>query len=439
MEIANLVIGCVKDFVPTVWRYVKYQIYHNNYVSDFQETQEQLKGQLDVVEANLQTQQRRGKIRNPLVETWLKDASQESAKEVIEDLTCKGGCFTHICSSRKLDKKTQALKEGILKRGEKYSNAGEILVIDDQSIQYRASVFEDTQKEVEHQKEKIEANLKTQLMQSGKTAWKKVVEWLEKANQQVTMKVEDLISQGESSSSTNIEEKIEELKRILEEGREFTNVGVSLVVDDHSIQYRARVLEDNQKEVEHQKEKIEADLKAQLRQPGKIAWNKVEDWLKKASQIVTMKVEDLISQGECSSSTNIEEKIEELKQILEEGREFTDFGVSLVIDDPSKNGVTMLAEKCIARDDEQEEILQLLRGDKVTRIAVCGMGGVGKTTIMKQVHNQLLKESKEVIWVKVSKDFDVVVQQKKQFDILKFQKSIARKLPLDLKNADPDE
>ncbi|GLT25679.1 hypothetical protein SLA2020_007930 [Shorea laevis] len=67
------------------------------------------------------------------------------------------------------------------------------------------------------------------------------------------------------------------------------------------------------------------------------------------------------------------------------------------------------------------------------------MGGVGKTTIMQQVYNQLLKESKKVTWVKVSKDFDIIVQQKKQFDILKFQKSIARKLRLDLKNADQDE
>ncbi|GKV42008.1 hypothetical protein SLEP1_g49470 [Rubroshorea leprosula] len=254
------------------------------------------------------------------------------------------------------------------------------------------------------------------------------------------MKVGDLISPGECSSSTNIGEKIEELRQILEEGREFTNCGVSLVIDDHSIQYCASVLENKQKEVKHLKEKIEADLKAQLRQPGKIAWNKVEDWLKKASQIVIMKVEDLISQGECSSSTNIEEKIEVLKQMLEEGKEFTNVSVSLVIDDHSKKGVPMPAEKCIAREEVQEEILQLLREDKVTRIAVCGMGGVGKTTIMKQVHNQLLKEPtiKNVIWVKVSRDFDIVLQQKKQFDILKFQKSIAGNLGLNLKDVDED-
>ncbi|GKV41154.1 hypothetical protein SLEP1_g48722 [Rubroshorea leprosula] len=321
--------------------------------------QGELVNRVAVVDANLRTQlEQPEKIENPEVKTWLENARQEIAKKVIDDLICKGGCFTYICSSRKLDKETQALEVGILKQGEKYTNTGAILVMDDHSIQSRVRVFEDKQKEVKHLKEKVEAELMAQLRrQPGKIAWNSVKDWLKKASQMITMKVEDLISQGECSSSTNIEKK----------------------------------------------------------------------------------VEDLISQGECSSSTNIGKKIEELRQILEEGRKFTNFGVSLVIDDPSKKGITMLAEKCIARDDVQEEILQLLRGDKITRIAVCGMGGVGKTTIMQQVYSQLLKDSKQVIWVKVSKDFDVVVQQKKQFDMLKFQKSIARKLQLDLKNADQDE
>ncbi|GKV38351.1 hypothetical protein SLEP1_g46269 [Rubroshorea leprosula] len=441
MDIANSIIGFVKDFGPTVRKYVKYQIHHNNYVSDFQKMQKQLKDRQDVVVANLKTQLKQpGKITNKEVETWLEEAHQEIVEVMIEDLICKGGCFTYICSSRKLDKKTKALNEGIFKQGEKYTNAGVVLVVDDHSIQYCASVFEDKQKEVKHQREKIEANLKTQLMQPGKIAWKKVEDWQEKASQQIAMKVEDLISQGECSSSTNIEEKIEELKRILEKGKEFTNDGVSLVVDDHSIQYCVSAFEEKQKQLKYRKEKIEANLKTQLRQPRKIASKDVEDWLEKVSHQITMKIEDLISQGEGSSSTNLEERIEELKRILQKGKEFTKAGVSLVVDGHPKKGVTLLVEKCIARDNVQEEILQLLREDKVTRISVCGMGGVGKTTIIKQVHNKLLKEPKfaKVVWVKLSKDFDIVVRQKKQFDILKFQKCIARKLGLDLKNEDQD-
>ncbi|GKV38359.1 hypothetical protein SLEP1_g46275 [Rubroshorea leprosula] len=199
-----------------------------------------------------------------------------------------------------------------------------------------------------------------------------------------------------------------------------------------------------QKKLKDRVEDVEAELETQLKQPGKKARKEVDAWREEAHKETTVKVEDLICRGGYFtfiwSSRNLDEKTEELKRILEEGKEFTNVGVSLVIDDHSKKGVPMPAEKCIARDDVQEEILQLLRGDKVTRIAVCGMGGVGKTTIMKQVYNHLLKEPKlnQVIWVKVSKDFDIIVEQKKQFDVLKFQKRIARKLGIELKNEDQE-
>ncbi|GLT34777.1 hypothetical protein SLA2020_092740 [Shorea laevis] len=205
-----------------------------------------------------------------------------------------------------------------------------------------------------------------------------------------------------------------------------------------------RKFEAMQKKLENRVKDVKAELETQQRNhPEKKVRNAVYAWLEAACRETTAKVEDLIKGG-CftfiCSSRKLDEKTEELKQILEEGKEFTNVGVSLVIDDHSKKGFPMLDEKCIARDDIKEEILQLLKGDKVTRIAVCGMGGVGKTTIMKQVHNQLLKEPKvdKVIWVKVSRDFDIVVQPKKQFDILKFQRNIARKLQLDLKNGDQD-
>ncbi|XP_052483262.1 probable disease resistance protein At1g61300 [Gossypium raimondii] len=42
-----------------------------------------------------------------------------------------------------------------------------------------------------------------------------------------------------------------------------------------------------------------------------------------------------------------------------------------------------------------------------------GMGGVGKTTIMKHIHNDLLKEQRfeRVIWVTISKEFNVMKVQ----------------------------
>ncbi|GLT84557.1 hypothetical protein SLE2022_027810 [Rubroshorea leprosula] len=333
MDVIEPVVNIVKDVVPTVKKYFKYQICHNDYVNEFKEMQTQLKHRRQDVEEELHAQLRQpGKIAKKEVEAWLEKADQETTEKVVEDLICKGGCFTYICSSRKLDKRTQSLTEGIFKQGEKYTSADESLVVDTPSTEYWATVFEKKQERLKHQKEDIEANLKTQRMQPGKIARKEVEEWLEKAGQQIGIKVEDLISQGECSSPSNLRRKIEESRQILEQGKEFTNAGVILVRDDHSIK-----------------------------------------------------------------------------------------------------GFPLLVEKCSGRDDIQEKILKWLKGDKVTRIAVSGMGGVGKTTIMKNVHNQLLIESKfeNVIWVTVSKDFNITVQQKMKFDILQFQKKIASSLKLE--------
>ncbi|WRX28131.1 NB-ARC - like 10 [Theobroma cacao] len=61
----------------------------------------------------------------------------------------------------------------------------------------------------------------------------------------------------------------------------------------------------------------------------------------------------------------------------------------------------------------KEQILEYLMGDEVAMIGVCGMGGIGKTTIMKHINNQLLKEARfdKVIWVTVSKELNVVKLQ----------------------------
>ncbi|KAJ0102867.1 hypothetical protein Patl1_04587 [Pistacia atlantica] len=85
----------------------------------------------------------------------------------------------------------------------------------------------------------------------------------------------------------------------------------------------------------------------------------------------------------------VDEKIQEVKRVYDQGA----FPAGLVIDAPDDIGLPLPTSEMVG---------------------VCGMGGVGKTTVMKHIHNQLLKERNKfdkVIWATVSKEYAVVKLQ----------------------------
>ncbi|XP_031118797.1 probable disease resistance protein At4g27220 isoform X2 [Ipomoea triloba] len=63
-----------------------------------------------------------------------------------------------------------------------------------------------------------------------------------------------------------------------------------------------------------------------------------------------------------------------------------------------------------------EKLYRWLEDDNISSIGVYGMGGVGKTTLMRHVHNQILQKMSgvKVYWVTVSQDFSI---EKLQDDI----------------------
>ncbi|GLT41604.1 hypothetical protein SLA2020_487630 [Shorea laevis] len=176
---------------------------------------------------------------------------------------------------------------------------------------------------------------------------------------------------------------------------------------------------------------IKSKIETQL-YPGKIESREVKDWLDRGDKII-QDVEDKVSRVGCFShicvAKYLDEKTREMKTIFDEGEKYTEVYAILVVDDHSRKGIAVLTPEAQGRDATKTKILKYLVEDNVTRIGVCGLGGIGKTTIIKHVYNELL--NRETKFKKV-----VLVTVAKHFDIMKLQKDIASQLKVHLPEED---
>lgn len=106
-----------------------------------------------------------------------------------------------------------------------------------------------------------------------------------------------------------------------------------------------------------------------------------------------------------------EEKIQEVEKYYQKGNFFT--AENLVSDAPSTSGRKLPTTKTLAGKKAEKVVLEIwedLMGDKVSKIGVWGMGGIGKTTIVKQINNRLQEKTNkfnDVVWVTVSQPLDL--------------------------------
>ncbi|KAB2032608.1 hypothetical protein ES319_D05G385900v1 [Gossypium barbadense] len=163
-------------------------------------------------------------------------------------------------------------------------------------------------------------------------------------------------------------------------------------------------------------EDIELQLKAELLRPlGKIPKKGVEIWLKAVKEMIreAQVVENKVSNGRylCRACNGklVDEKTGEMKKFLDNAPNASE---GLATYGPSA-GLPLPTSELVGEEAVRNEIWACLMQEEVSKIGVWGMGGVGKTTIMKHIHNDLLKEQRfeRVIWVTISKEFNVMKVQ----------------------------
>ncbi|GMJ11392.1 hypothetical protein HRI_004808400 [Hibiscus trionum] len=160
------------------------------------------------------------------------------------------------------------------------------------------------------------------------------------------------------------------------------------------------------------KRDTELRIKAELRW-GKILREEVEKWLldiqgvNDEMRVINQRLQHVSCFTRARLGKLVSLTVQQVEKIIEQGA-FTD---SLVIDKPSDAGIPFQLGHLEGETVVKAEIWNYLMGDETGMVGVCGMGGIGKTTIMKHIHNQLLKESKalfeKLIWVTVSKEINI--------------------------------
>ncbi|XP_052486166.1 disease resistance protein At4g27190 [Gossypium raimondii] len=163
-------------------------------------------------------------------------------------------------------------------------------------------------------------------------------------------------------------------------------------------------------------EDIELQLKAELLRPlGKIPKKGVENWLKDVKEMIAeaQDVENKVRNGRylCRACNGklVDEKTLEMKGFLDKAPNASE---GLAMDGP-RAGLPLPTSELVGEEALRNLIWGCLMQEEVSKIGVWGMGGVGKTTIMKHIHNDLLKQQRfeRVIWVTISKEFNVMKVQ----------------------------
>ncbi|GLT31081.1 hypothetical protein SLA2020_058440 [Shorea laevis] len=162
------------------------------------------------------------------------------------------------------------------------------------------------------------------------------------------------------------------------------------------------------------------DVKSRIRaevHSGQVVKQEVRGWLNDVRKVEKDKqdIEERARRVPYLKRASLDKLVREKVDVVKRTKERGIFNEGLVIERAPAHGNIIPTENLVGEISTKEEIWGYLMGDEVGMIGVCGIGGVGKTTIMKNLHNDLQRETRfqNVIWVTVSHPLNVFELQKK--------------------------
>ncbi|KAH9603190.1 hypothetical protein KSS87_021910 [Heliosperma pusillum] len=168
---------------------------------------------------------------------------------------------------------------------------------------------------------------------------------------------------------------------------------------------------------------ITTEVEKEELQSGKKRKKEVDNWLKDVGQVefqlqqLEHQLENINTIPEFRSKSQASVLTREIEKLTEQGL----FPRGLTLHDHGNSSMTLVTTDMKINDHKLEHckrkiISFLTEDDAISRIGVYGPGGVGKTCLLKEIHNELLEHFKNpghVYWVSVSHGTSVSILQDK--------------------------